>query len=246
MKGAINMKSFMIMLVVVLILILGIIIVWNNSPSHKNDPEKLSSDIGESVNNFLVPSPTIEVLPDPEVIVKDLKKMARLETFSETFTESFEATKNADQLWGLCEESLTLSVCVEVIAGVDLEKITTDNVRVLDHESIIIYIPQAEILVVDMDNVNTYVKESYQAIFAFHDPDLETITRQYADEYIKNQAIDSHNILKKANDNAREVIQSCLEMCGFKNVYFSNEPLGPENDVSETPMLDNYILDLVP
>lgn len=166
------------------------------------------------------------ILPDPVTIVREVRQLSRLETASYSLQKIITAERNQDVLFGILGESLIFVAVGDVYAGIDLTKLEESDVQIIDPNTIMIHLPEAEILHASLDNENSYVADRDQGLLASMDAQLETQVRQQAEKAILEEAL-SAGILTEANENARESIQSFLTKLGFENIIFTDAPPPP-------------------
>lgn len=173
---------------------------------------------------FIEATPVI--LPDPVVIVHEINELARLETASMELEKVIRAERDQDLLWGALGETLIFVAYGEVIAGVDLAKIQPADMQVIDPDTVMIYLPDAEIFVATLDNQRSYVADRDTGILTDSDPTLETQVRQAAEQEILEAALEA-GILREANQNAEAYMRTFLNNLGFENVVFTDAPPPP-------------------
>jgi Protein of unknown function (DUF4230) len=156
---------------------------------------------------------------DQPTIVRQIQQLQRLETVSFTMDKIISGEHDSAYLPKfLVSDRLLLVVHGEVIAGVDLGKVQSDDVTV-QGQSISIRLPKAQILVTRLDNAQTRVYSRDTGLFSSPDPNLESEVRQEAESQLQQAAV-AGDILKTAEGNARSTISSLLEGLGFKRVDF--------------------------
>ncbi|MGH2536925.1 MAG: DUF4230 domain-containing protein [Candidatus Promineifilaceae bacterium] len=169
------------------------------------------------------------VVPNPVVVLQEVKSLARLETASYSFQDVIEIERNQDFLFGAFGESLLFVAYGEVIAGVDLAKLGPNDLQVVDQDTIMIHLPPAEVLVTRLDNERSHVADRDEGIFAQSDPQLETMVRQEAERRILEAALES-GILERADAEAESFMRMFLGELGFSDVIFTESappPLTP-------------------
>jgi hypothetical protein len=172
----------------------------------------------KSIEDLVTPTPT-EVLPNPVVIVQEMHQLAKLETVSMPIETQIWVQRDNQRAWGIFGEKMLFIAYGQAIAGVDLSQLQSSDVQVIDQDTVKVHLPESEIFNVIMDNKNSYVADRQEGIFASISPQLETSTRQYAQEELE-KATASSDILTKAAENAQDYIKSFLEQLSFKNVEF--------------------------
>jgi hypothetical protein len=183
--------------------------------------------IGNLVRQLVIPATPV-ILPDPVIIVREVKDLARLETASMTLEKVIRAEREQELLWGAFGETLLFVAHGEVIAGVDLAKMKEEDIQVVDPETVMVYLPDAEIFTVDLDNEASYVADRDTGLLTRADPDLETEVRRAAERELEAVAQDS-DILEQADENAEVYMRGFLQQLGFANIIFteSTPPVPP-------------------
>lgn len=195
---------------------------------------KAAKSVTEPVGEFvrqLVAEATPVIIPNPVVIVREINNLARLETMSYSFQDIIQIDRNRDFLWGALGESLLFVAYGDVIAGVDLAKLSADDVQVTGPESVVIHLPEAEIFVTDLDNERSYVADRDIGLFTDANSELETIVRREAESRML-EAAHENDILEDAKLEAEAFIRSFLEGLGFTDVTFVDSrpaPVVPAN-----------------
>jgi hypothetical protein len=104
----------------------------------------------------------------------------------------------------------------EVIAGLDLSKLQPGDVQV-HGRSVSIHLPPAEIFTTTIDNAKTRVYSRDTGLFSTPDPNLEGDVRAEAEHQLEAAALQD-GILKTAETNARQTVNSVLTSLGFEKV----------------------------
>jgi hypothetical protein len=190
-----------------------------------NTARKTAEPVGELVRNLVVPA-TAVIMPDPVVLVQEVRDLARLETASYTLEKVITAERDQDRLWGLLGESLIFVAHGDVVAGVDLSKMREADIQVVDPETVLVHLPEAEIFNVILDNDLSYVVDRDTGLLARSDPQLETNVRRAAQDELEKAAAES-DILETANDNARNYMEGFLRSLGFTTITFTDGPPPP-------------------
>ena len=175
-----------------------------------------SSRISTQVTGILNPTPTI--LPDPVTIFNEIRPLARLETIQYTVEKVITAEEGQEHIAELFGDRLLLVAHGTVIAGVDLSKLTAENLEL--HDGILaVHLPEPEIFSASLDNDKTYVYDRDTGLFRKADRDLETLARQAAEAEIFKAAVDD-GILDQAALNAQVFLERLLNDLGYRQVIF--------------------------
>ena len=177
--------------------------------------------IGSASNqftDFLSVTPTITL--DPVTIIHEVQSLARLETIHYSLEKVITAETNQDTLGFLFGDKLLFVAHGEVIAGIDLEKMTVED---LDYTDGVLYVslPQAEIFIATLDNEKSYVYDRDTGLFAPNQINLETAARQSAEQAILEAALED-GILEQAQINAENYMVRLLRNLGYPEVEFNS------------------------
>jgi hypothetical protein len=178
-----------------------------------------SSLIAQASTSLVAETPTV-VKPDPIIIVREIRKLARLETASADTEQVVPGERNPNQLWGALGEKMIFVAYGSVVAGVDLSNFTKNDIVIVNPTTVEVKLPKAEIFSVTL-NKDSHVASRDKGIFASTDKDMETRVRQQAEVDCENDALDQ-GILDKANANAKDFFMNFLQSFGFKNVSFTS------------------------
>lgn len=178
--------------------------------------QEANQTISDQVNQLLHPTPT--VLPDPVTIIRDVQSMARLETIQYTVEKVITAEINQGVFGQLFGDKLLFVAHGYVIAGVDLSKLTVEDLA-LDGDVLRVQLPEAEVFVATLNNDDSYVYDRTTGLFRKSDPDLETDARQAAEEEILNAALED-GILTQAQANAEMFLERLFNDLGYDYVVF--------------------------
>lgn len=187
----------------------------------------LTSNVATQVANILNPTPT--VLPNPETIIRSIRPLARLETIQYSVEKVITAESGQGPLGFLFGDRLLLVAHGNVIAGVDLSKLTEENFRV-EGGVLSVMLPEPEIFVSALDSERTYVYDRDVGILTGGNINLESEARQAAEEEIAKAAMED-GILDLAFQNAELYLARLFEDLGFPEVIFER----PTSQASPTP-----------
>jgi hypothetical protein len=178
-------------------------------------PQTLSGNVATQVQEIIHPTPTI--YPDPVTVIKEIQNLARLETAQYSIEKVITAETRQGALAGLFGDRLLFVAHGDVIAGVDLGKVQSGDIRVAPDGSVVMIMPAAEIFVATLDNDLSYVYDRDTGIFTNADQNLETQARQVAEEEIEKAALED-GVLTLAQTNAQAFMESLLRSLGYTNV----------------------------
>jgi hypothetical protein len=157
---------------------------------------------------------------DLGTLVTRVRDLNRLETATmrvtsiSTIKQTYDLIPNA-----LAGDELTLYATGDVIAGVDLSLLKQDDVRRAPDGTIVVRLPEPQILVSRIDNRTTRVTGRRTGVFRRSDIGMEGRARQYAEQNIRNEAVHK-GILPLAQQNAEARIAGLLHTLGATKVRF--------------------------
>ncbi len=208
------------LLVILAIFVIGLLLMIRQISSQAQQAIEpvngMTSNIATQIAQVLNPTPT--VLPDPVTIIHSVRSLARLETIQYTVEKVITAETRQEPLAFLFGDRLLLVAHGIVIGGVDLEKLTSDDLQIKDGV-LYVSLPAAEIFIATLDNEKTYVYDRETGIFTHGDIDLEAAARRAAEEEIEKAALED-GILKQAGQNAELYLYRLLRDLGYPEVIF--------------------------
>ncbi len=207
---------WVLLLVNLSILIGGLLFIRSVLTTTLTPISEASNRIGTQVSTLLHPTPTI--IPDPVTIINQIRPLARLETIQYTLEKVITAEEGQELIAELFGDRLLLVAHGTVIAGVDLSKLTADNLKLKDG-ILEVKMPDAEIFSASLDNDKTYIYDRDTGLLRRSDRDLETLARQAAEDEILKAAVED-NILKQAAINAQVFLERLLNDLGYNQVIF--------------------------
>jgi hypothetical protein len=221
------MRNTLIVALAVLLLAAAFAFAYSAAVSVRRITEPISdltSDLGTQVAGILNPTPTI--LPDPVTIVREVRSLARLETIQYTVEKVITAETQQGIFSFLFGDRLLLVAHGSVIAGVDLGKLTPDDVWLDEEGRVYLRIPQAEIFVATLDNETTYVYDRETGLLTKGNVALEAEARKAAEEEIRAAAVED-GILAQAQVNAENFLFRFLRSLEFEDVIFASRDSTP-------------------
>ncbi len=219
MKSNVNLNT--VLLALVLIALIGVIVggfVLVGTMRQLLQPlEKIQETWGEQIQEIVHPTPTI--LPDPVSIVHQVSSLSRLETVSYMVEKVITAESGQGPFAFLFGDRMILVAHGQVIAGVDMGKMTVDDIIVAENDTVIVTLPPAEVLVVRLDNQESYVFDRDTGLIGMN-PALETEARRAAEREILDVALED-GILEIAQENAEAYVRQLILALGFREVIFA-------------------------
>jgi len=173
----------------------------------------------ETVIEKIFKADGVTITPDPTTLIKEIKKLKRLETATLLISEEFNATRDNERLWGILGEEMTFIANGQVVAGIDFSSFDENDFRLISEGIIEITIPEAQIFNVIIDNDTSYVTSRTKGIFAKFDTQLETEVRIYAQDEFEKIAKDSY-LSYQATMNAVDYLQDFIQGLGYTTVVF--------------------------
>lgn len=162
---------------------------------------------------------TVVVRADGPAVVKQIQGLSRLETSRYTLEKILDAERTRQHVPGfLAGEKLIFIAHGEVAAGLDLSKITENDVDI-SADSITLRLPKPEILYSRIDNDKSHVYSHDTGLFSRPDKDLESKVRAEAERQIRESAVED-GLLQGAGDNGRKSLRTLLASMGFTDIRF--------------------------
>lgn len=177
---------------------------------------ELTSNMATQVAQAFNPTPTI--LPDPITIIHNVRDLARLETIQYSVEKVITAENRQGPFGFLFGDRLILVAHGVVIAGVDLEKLGPQDLR-LENGVLYVTLPNPDIFIATLDNEKSYVYDRDTGLLTHGDINLETSARQAAEKEIEIAAYED-GILEQARQNAENYLYRLLRDLGYPEVIF--------------------------
>jgi len=178
-------------------------------------PSAFSSGVATQANQFFNPTPTI--YPDRVTVILQVRSLARLETAQYTVEKVVTAETGQGTLGPLFGDRLLFVAHGNVIAGVDLSKLSDKDVSVSPEGKVTVILPAAQVFISELDNDKSYVYDRQTGVFTHGDVNLETQARQVAEVEIEKAALED-GILRMAQTNAQSFVERWLESLKFTEI----------------------------
>ncbi len=178
-----------------------------------------NNQLKTQVSVLLHPTPTI--IPDPVTIIQEVRTLARLETIQYSVEKVITAETGQGEFGFLFGDKLLLVAHGTVIAGVDLEKLTSQDVW-MDGRTLHVRLPEPEIFVATLNNDQSYIYDRKTGVLTHGDTTLETRARQAAEQEIQ-KAAEQDGILKLARQNAETYLVRLFKTLGYPEVVFETK-----------------------
>jgi hypothetical protein len=154
------------------------------------------------------------------VVVEHIQSLSRLETVVYSLDTVVEGDKSSPVLPDmLAGDRILLVVHGQSVAGIDLARLKPEEVRIDpgDPRSVHVNLPPSEVFTTSLDNQHTRVYARNTGLLVPADQNLESETRQKAQEQLQAAAL-SDGILDAARKNARATVAALLYGLGFQKV----------------------------
>lgn len=199
---------------------LGVVFSFQQSMQQAQDAIKpvgdLTSNVATQVAQFLNPTPT--VIPDPVSIIHAVRQLSRLETIQYSVEKVISAETGQGPFGFLFGDRLLLVAHGIVIAGIDLGKLTPDDLQVRDGV-LYVNLPDSEIFVATLDNEKSYIYDRDMGMLTHGDINLESAARISAEQEIEKTALED-GILDQARVNAESYLYRFFRNLNFPEVIF--------------------------
>ena len=154
-----------VILVLILLALVGGGLLFFGALRQLTQPlEAAEQALQERFEGIVNPTPTI--IPDPVTIILQVRDLSRLETASYTVEKVITAESGQGAFAFLFGDRLILVAHGQVIAGVDLGKMGEDDIILAEEGTVVVTLPAAEILVVDLDNQDSYIYDRDTGVIA--------------------------------------------------------------------------------
>ncbi|MCJ7433466.1 MAG: DUF4230 domain-containing protein [Anaerolineales bacterium] len=180
--------------------------------------QEANASMQTQVAPLLNPTPTI--IPDPVTYINEIRALARLETIQYSIEKVIKAEVGQGNLGFAFGDKLLFVAHGIVIAGIDMEKLQPENMR-LDNGLLTVKLPPAEIFIATLDNEKSYVYDRETGILTKGNQDLETLARQSAEDEIRKAALED-GILTQAQTNGEAYLLKFFVALGYKTVIFEH------------------------
>jgi hypothetical protein len=169
--------------------------------------------------------PVVRRVVDAPAVVEEIQRLSELVTVK----------YNIQKVIGLQEEKVPfgseqvlLMVQCDVLGGVDLAMLSTNDVRVEGESAVVAKLPSARVMHVYVDEKQTRVwdrSKTWWTPWAPYDPELEQKARLAALEAAQAAAVEM-GILSNAQENAEKTIREFLRAMGTESVRFERPEEG--------------------
>ncbi|MEJ7652856.1 MAG: DUF4230 domain-containing protein [Chloroflexia bacterium] len=162
---------------------------------------------------------TVVVRAQGPSIVHEMQALSKLETSKYTIEKILDAERTRQYVPEfLAGETLIFVAHGEVVGGLDLSKLKDGDVRI-SGASVVINLPEPEILYSRVDNEKSYVYSRDTGLLSDPDKDLESQVRAEAEQQIRDDAVED-GILDEARANGERSLKILLGSMGYTDVRF--------------------------
>mgnify|MGYP003565245528 CR=1 FL=1 len=225
MTEKINLNTIILLLILLAIFACGGFMLysyWKVVQPLEETGETLQKQIEDLANPKVTPT----IIPDPVTIFHEVQSLSRLETVSYSVEKIITAESGQGSPFSfLVGDRLILVAHGQVIAGIDLGKMAEDDITVSGDGTVTVNLPPAEILVVTLDNQQTYIYDRDTGPIGMN-PALESEARKAAEQEILNAALED-GILDMAQKNGEVYILRLVLALGIDDVEFAEVTLIP-------------------
>lgn len=163
------------------------------------------------------PRPSLTPSPTPIAVITGIQAFGRLETAQYMVRDIVAMEEVPETIFErLSRDRLLLIAEGEVVAGFDLSKVREGDIIAI-HDTVLILLPEPEILYSRIDNDRTYVYERDTGLLRHPDPDLETEARRLAERHVREWALEN-GILDDATKFGFMYLENFLHSLGFTRI----------------------------
>ena len=212
MKNVSNQISCTVQLLIVLFILIAAVVVL-----------QVVSGLPGSLFNQPQPTPVTAVQPS---VIMQIKPLGQLHTSSYFLSTVVDTQMHVGVLNQL--QRVLLVACGKVSAGIDLQKLTEQDIKI-NGTAATITLPPPEIFDASLydDRQCTYVVLRDEGVLLPPNTQLESAARQAAVDNFRETAV-QNGILQNALDNAKLQLRSLVILLGYKDVTFIDTPIPDE------------------
>jgi hypothetical protein len=177
--------------------------------------QQLQTQVAQLAN----PTPTI--IPDPVTYINEVRALARLETIQYSVSQVMTGEINQGTFGFAFGTKILVVVHGTVIAGIDMEKILPEDMR-MDNGVLYVNLPPAEVLATTLNTEKTEVFTLQEGILVDVDPNLVLSTINGGQDKILSVALED-GILQQAEKNAEAYLYRFFNALGYSNVIFPQD-----------------------
>ena len=219
-KLDVNTIVLLLILIALVIVIVGGFTLMVSVRQLARPLQETEQAIEDQLQAILDPTPTI--LANPVTIIHEMTSLSRLETASYSIEKVIIAESGQGPMGFLFGDRLILVAHGQVIAGVDLQDIDPEDIRVTGDGTVIFALPAAEIFVTALDNQKSYILDRDTGVIGLN-PALESDARRAAEDQIREASLED-GILEMAQRNAQQTLRQLILALGYQEVLFTAQP----------------------
>jgi hypothetical protein len=175
------------------------------------------------------------------VVLDRIQALSQLTTTRYNFSSIVTTERDMPSILSALYGDRLIMVAVGYVdAGIDLSKVTSDDITRDQNGKLTIKLPPPELQACALDESKSYVVSRDTGIFAKPLPTLDNQTRRYAIERFRDMALgesqDHLNVLDEANQRAVEVVGAFLNNFGEDDLKNPNIVTTPRD--ANTPLPD--------
>ncbi len=189
--------------------------------------------VDDALHLDLIPEPTPTIYPSAATVIHSVQRLSRLETASYHIEKIITAETGQGPLGFLFGDRLLLIAYGDVIAGVDLAEVASDDTLRTDAGVVYLKLPAAEVFVATLDNEQTHVYDRRTGMVGLNQ-ELETEARREAERLILEAALEQ-GIEADAASNAEDFLESFVLALGFDQVVFVDNLPTPTPSPTPSP-----------
>jgi len=209
-----EIRKTIILLAFLAVFLWGVISVVNAVRNVTNSVVEPVDLLSTRAAGFMNTTPTI--IAQPQTIIREVSSLARLETIQYSLEKVITAEAGGGDVGLLFGDKLLFVAHGKVVAGIDLQKLTEDDVSIREG-TLYVTLPQVEIFSYTLDNDKSYVYDRETGLFSKADANLETLARRTAQDEILKAALED-GILELAQVNAENYLVSFFRSLGYPDV----------------------------
>lgn len=169
------------------------------------------------VYNTFVKQSAYKINTNGTAVVKEVRKLQRLETASYTVEKIIDAGTSGNRFQEfLFGDKILLVANGQIVAGFDFAQVNEGDV-VVNGQSITLSLPAPQILFTRLDNEKTRVYDRRTGVLSRGEKDLEAEARSAAELSLRDAACEA-GILASAEENGRKQMTAFLSALGFTEV----------------------------
>ena len=175
--------------------------------------------------------PVVRRLVDAPAVVKEIQQLSELVTVKYSI-QKVVGLKEEKVPFG--SEQVLLLVQADVLGGIDLTALDTNDVQVAANNTVIARLPPPKVMHVYVDEKQTRVwdrSKTWWTPWVPYNPELEQKARLDALEAVQAAALEM-GILSNAQENAEKTIRGFLRTVGVESIRFEKPEAGSQTTLA--------------